>query len=94
MGEPKALSELGLTALHGRDVVITGLSVDSRQVKPGHLFAALPGSRAHGADFVTYALRMGAIAVLTDREGEKIARDELAGADVGLQGTENMRQAL
>jgi UDP-N-acetylmuramoyl-L-alanyl-D-glutamate--2,6-diaminopimelate ligase len=94
MGEPKALSELGLTALHGRDVAITGLSVDSRQVKPGHLFAALPGSRQHGAEFVAYALRMGAIAVLTDREGEKIARDALAGVDVALVVTEDPRQAL
>ena len=35
---------------------LTGLSVDSRATKPGHLFAALPGSRAHGADFVPDAL--------------------------------------
>ena len=62
------LSDLGLAAQGGRDVQITGLSVDSRAVKPGHLFAALPGVRAHGAEFVTYALRMGAAAVLTDAE--------------------------
>ncbi len=51
---------------------ITGLSVDSRDVLPGHLFAALPGVHAHGADFVSYALRMGAVAVLTDPAGAKI----------------------
>ena len=39
---------------------LTGLSVDSRETRPGHLFAALPGSRAHGAEFVPVALRMGA----------------------------------
>ncbi|MFQ8430455.1 UDP-N-acetylmuramoyl-L-alanyl-D-glutamate--2,6-diaminopimelate ligase [Amaricoccus sp. W119] len=48
---------------------ISGLSVDSRETKPGHLFAALPGSRMHGADFIPYALRMGASAILTDPEG-------------------------
>ena len=45
---------------------LTGLSVDSRDVQPGHLFVALPGSTTHGADFVPFALRMGAAAILTD----------------------------
>ena len=48
---------------------ISGLSVDSRETRPGHLFAALPGSRMHGADFIPYAIRMGASAILTDPEG-------------------------
>ena len=48
---------------------LTGLSVDSRTVKPGHLFAALPGSLMHGASFADPALRMGAVAILTDSEG-------------------------
>ena len=37
---------------------ITGISVDSRKTKPGHLFAAMPGSNIHGAEFVKYAVRM------------------------------------
>ena len=40
-----------------------------RRPKPGHLFAALPGSRMHGAEFMPFALRMGAVAVLTDAGG-------------------------
>lgn len=52
---------------------ITGLSVDSRDTREGHLFAALPGSRMHGAEFVPYALRMGAAAILTDAAGLEIA---------------------
>jgi len=39
---------------------LTGLSVDSRQTEPGHLFAALPGSQAHGAAFIPAALAAGA----------------------------------
>jgi UDP-N-acetylmuramoyl-L-alanyl-D-glutamate--2,6-diaminopimelate ligase len=48
---------------------LTGLSVDSRETRPGHLFVALPGSRAHGGAFIPAALAMGAVAVLTDAEG-------------------------
>lgn len=38
-------------------------------MRPGDLFAALPGSRAHGADFAADALDAGAVAVLTDAAG-------------------------
>ncbi|PPB81123.1 UDP-N-acetylmuramoylalanyl-D-glutamate--2,6-diaminopimelate ligase [Albidovulum inexpectatum] len=94
MAETKTLAELGLTAQGGREARITGLSVDSRQVRPGHLFAALPGSTMHGGEFIQYALRMGAAAILTDREGARIARDALAGADAALIVSEDPRQAL
>jgi UDP-N-acetylmuramoyl-L-alanyl-D-glutamate--2,6-diaminopimelate ligase len=90
----KTLAALGLTAPGGRDVPITGLSVDSRQVKPGHLFAALPGSRVHGGEFIQYALRMGAGAILTDRKGADIARDVLATSDAILIVTDDPRQIL
>jgi UDP-N-acetylmuramoyl-L-alanyl-D-glutamate--2,6-diaminopimelate ligase len=92
--ETKSLAELGLTAQGGREARITGLAVDSRQVKPGYLFAALPGSTVHGGEFIQYALRMGAAAVLTDREGAEIARAELAAADAALVVAEDPRQAL
>ncbi|MEI4471172.1 UDP-N-acetylmuramoyl-L-alanyl-D-glutamate--2,6-diaminopimelate ligase [Frigidibacter sp. MR17.24] len=88
------LAELGLTARGGAEWRVTGLSVDSRQVKPGHLFAALPGSKVHGAEFIPYALRMGAGAILTDREGARIARDQMAGAEAALIVAEDPRQAL
>jgi UDP-N-acetylmuramoyl-L-alanyl-D-glutamate--2,6-diaminopimelate ligase len=48
---------------------------DSRQVQPGDLYAALPGSRAHGADFSGDAVARGAAAILTDPAGrDKAAR--------------------
>ena len=43
---------------------ITGLTSDSRRVEPGYLFAALPGGRADGRDFIADAVRRGAAAVL------------------------------
>jgi len=88
------LAELGLTAKGGQEARVTGLAVDSRAVKPGFLFAALPGSRMHGAEFVEYALRMGAAAVLTDAEGARIAAPALAGAKVALVVVADPRQAL
>ena len=42
----------------------TGLTSDSRKVKPGYLFAALSGSKTDGARFVKDAVARGAIAVL------------------------------
>jgi UDP-N-acetylmuramoyl-L-alanyl-D-glutamate--2,6-diaminopimelate ligase len=90
----KRLSELGLAAPGGRDVRVTGLAVDSREVRDGFLFAALPGSRVHGGEFVGYALRMGAGSLLTDREGARIAADEIAEAGLPVVVAEDPRQAL
>jgi UDP-N-acetylmuramoyl-L-alanyl-D-glutamate--2,6-diaminopimelate ligase len=48
---------------------ISGVTLDSRQVQPGDLYAALPGSHAHGADFSGDAVARGAVAILTDPAG-------------------------
>jgi UDP-N-acetylmuramoyl-L-alanyl-D-glutamate--2,6-diaminopimelate ligase len=50
-------------------VTVTGCTHDSRAVRPGDLYAALPGSRAHGADFADAVIAAGAAAVLTDPAG-------------------------
>ncbi|MCZ6744593.1 MAG: UDP-N-acetylmuramoyl-L-alanyl-D-glutamate--2,6-diaminopimelate ligase [Alphaproteobacteria bacterium] len=47
-----------------RDVEILGLTSDSREVRPGYLFAAIKGSRADGGDYIIDALGRGAAAVL------------------------------
>lgn len=90
----KTLAELGLTARNATDVRITGLSVDSRDVKPGHLFAALPGTKVHGAEFIQYAIRMQAGAVLTDPEGARVAVDVLDESAIPLVVVEEPREAL
>jgi UDP-N-acetylmuramoyl-tripeptide--D-alanyl-D-alanine ligase len=41
--------------------------IDSREARPGSLFAALPGSRADGHAFAATAVRAGAVAALTVR---------------------------
>ncbi|HXP95877.1 MAG TPA: UDP-N-acetylmuramoyl-L-alanyl-D-glutamate--2,6-diaminopimelate ligase [Telmatospirillum sp.] len=57
------LSELYAPIL-GADPEIAGLTADSRAVKPGYLFAALPGTKADGRDYIRDALARGATAVL------------------------------
>jgi UDP-N-acetylmuramoyl-L-alanyl-D-glutamate--2,6-diaminopimelate ligase len=42
----------------------SGLASDSREVKPGYLFAAIPGMRADGQTFMADAVKRGAVAVL------------------------------
>lgn len=50
---------------------ITGLTADSRQVRPGYLFAALQGAANDGRAFIDAAIASGAVAILTDdRPGE------------------------
>ncbi len=68
------------------DVRIDGVTLNSRVVRPGDLFAALPGRHGHGARFAAAARRAGAVAVLTDRAGaEFIAADaDLPAADADL----------
>lgn len=50
------------------EILITGLSYDSRHVSPGTLFAALRGSAADGHRFVSDAVQRGAAALLTEEE--------------------------
>ncbi len=52
--------------------VVTGVTLDSRAVRSGDLYAALPGARAHGAQFAWSAAEAGAVAVLTDAEGADV----------------------
>ncbi len=90
----KTLAELGLTARQADGVRVTGLSVDSRDVKEGHLFFALPGTRVHGAEYIQYAVRMRAGAILTDREGATLAHDVLVESGIPLIVAENPRETL
>jgi UDP-N-acetylmuramoyl-L-alanyl-D-glutamate--2,6-diaminopimelate ligase len=72
-----ATSGVPLTALADRlggladlpDVLVGGVTLDSRAVRPGDLYAALPGFNVHGARFAGAAVRAGAAAVLTDPPG-------------------------
>jgi len=54
---------------------LRGVTLDSRLVRPGDLYAALPGEHTHGAAYCEQAVAAGAVAVLTDPTGrERAAR--------------------
>src|SRR5580698_500916 len=84
---PRPLSELAMllglsTGRAGSDplagpggpVMVSGVTHDSRRVRPGDLYAALPGTQHHGARFCDDAAAAGAVAVLTDPDGKSLAR--------------------
>jgi UDP-N-acetylmuramoyl-L-alanyl-D-glutamate--2,6-diaminopimelate ligase len=48
---------------------VCGVTLDSRVVRAGDLYVALPGARMHGAAFCDDAVAAGAVAVLTDPDG-------------------------
>jgi UDP-N-acetylmuramoyl-L-alanyl-D-glutamate--2,6-diaminopimelate ligase len=50
-----------------RDVEISGVTVDSRDVEPSDLFVALEGEKTDGHRFLAAALARGAVAVLSER---------------------------
>ncbi|NTU57114.1 MAG: UDP-N-acetylmuramoyl-L-alanyl-D-glutamate--2,6-diaminopimelate ligase [Anaerolineales bacterium] len=68
------------------DVVVNGISIDSRAVQPGQLFVAMTGGTADGHDYIQKAIDNGAVAVV----GEK----DMAGLSVPYIRLENTRRAL
>ena len=68
------------------DIPITGISIDSRAVKPGHLFVALKGGSADGHDYIPKAIDNGAVAIVGDRE--------MSGLPVPYVRLQNPRRAL
>jgi len=78
----------------GRDTVVTGLTLDSRTVRSGDLYAAVPGDLTHGARFVARAVASGSAAVLTDAAGAALVAEQGAAAAVPLVVTDSPRSVL
>ena len=80
--------QAGNALLENFDVPVSGLELDSRQVKNGNVFVALQGETVHGLSFVREAVAAGAIAVLYESAGsEKLISslvEELAADDVAV----------
>ena len=82
------LPRTGPTRAACGNVEIAGITADSRQVRPGWLFAAIAGSKADGARFVPDAIAKGAAAILVEQD----ARSSRAG-DAVLRAAEPRRGA-
>ncbi|BAJ27951.1 UDP-N-acetylmuramoyl-L-alanyl-D-glutamate--2,6-diaminopimelate ligase [Kitasatospora setae] len=79
---------LGLAGVEGPEV--TGVTHDSRAVRPGDVYVAFPGANHHGAAFAAGAAAAGAVAVLTDAAGAELA----AAAGVPLLVVDSPREAM
>lgn len=63
------VSAVAVDAAPVPDVTLTGVTLRGQDAHPGDLFAALPGTRSHGARYAGDAVARGAVAVLTDPAG-------------------------
>lgn len=98
-GDPVGATVAEVVALTGARLVdagttetarLTGVTLRAQDVRPGDLFAALPGSRAHGAQYAGRARELGARAVLTDDAGAEL----LAGTATALLLVDDPRAQL
>ena len=92
---PRTRHQIGLKELLGNtaampDSVVSGITMDSRLVRPGDLYVALSGARHHGAEFAQQAAEAGAAAILTDSAGRRIAQ----GLSVPVLVVDHPRQAM
>lgn len=92
-GPSRSLADLlrsvpGVRAPAGTAAVrVHGLAVDSRRVRPGDLFIAIPGHRTDGHGYIEEAVRRGAVAVVAQRRPEP-------GPGVPVVRVRNARMAL
>lgn len=87
MNLSKLLKDLRIIKLDGTDrMEITGITFDSRRVKPGNLFVCITGFSMDGHAFAKSAVEQGAIAVVTERD--------LGDIGVTCIQVENSRRAL
>lgn len=54
------------------EIEITGVQIDSRLIKPGDLFMAMPGTQTDGHTYISTAIEKGAVAVLCERMPEEL----------------------
>lgn len=67
-----------------KDLAFSGVSIDSRSVKPGELFVAVKGEQFDGYDFIAQAKAKGAVAVLVDRPTSELPFLEVSDTRLAL----------
>lgn len=73
------------------DRQVTGLTLDSRAVRPGEVFIALAGTQTHGENYIKSALQKGAIAVLKEATATNI---EMLNSNIPCISQPNLSQQL
>lgn len=60
----------GLKLIEGSpQTLVTGISMNTADLRPGDIFVAMPGLKTHGANFAHKAIELGAVAVISDSAG-------------------------
>jgi UDP-N-acetylmuramoyl-L-alanyl-D-glutamate--2,6-diaminopimelate ligase len=72
------------------DAVLTGVSMNTSDIRQGDIFFAMPGFKTHGAKFASQAIAEGAVAIATDTEG----LEHLGSIEVPVITVENPRLRL
>ncbi|WP_078281476.1 UDP-N-acetylmuramoyl-L-alanyl-D-glutamate--2,6-diaminopimelate ligase [Mycobacteroides franklinii] len=72
------LASLVSAELRGQSpaTTVSGVTLRAQDARAGDLFAALPGTSTHGAQFASEAVAAGATAVLTDAAGARLLEDQ------------------
>ncbi|MEM7422857.1 MAG: UDP-N-acetylmuramoyl-L-alanyl-D-glutamate--2,6-diaminopimelate ligase [Pseudomonadota bacterium] len=97
---PTSFSAIGLMGLDHAGpepdpgTPVTGIAVDSRDVRQGFVFVAVPGLRRDGATFAQYAVRQGAAAVVVTLDGLETARADIGDLPVPFFLSRNPRADL
>jgi len=69
-------ANFGLSApQHSPSIALTGISMNTGDLRKGDLFVAMPGVKTHGAKFAAKAIELGAVAILTDTAGQALLGD-------------------
>ncbi|MTA91853.1 MAG: UDP-N-acetylmuramoyl-L-alanyl-D-glutamate--2,6-diaminopimelate ligase, partial [Actinobacteria bacterium] len=75
--------------------LLTGISMNTADLRPGDLFVAMPGKKTHGANFIARAIELGAVAVITDSAGlEELRNQSFDHQDIPVLALEDPRTHL
>ena len=58
-------------------IPVSGISMNTGDLRPGDLFVAMPGKKTHGANFLAKAIELGAVAVVTDSAGKELVGESV-----------------
>jgi len=87
----KLREQFDLIAVKGElDLEVTGVSMNTADLRNGDLFVAMPGKKTHGAKFAKKAVELGAVAVVTDADGV----EQLGDIEIPILQLENPRARL
>ena len=77
----KTLRELlaGIATVADGDIVVNGLTLDSRRVRAGDAFVALQGATTHGITFAPAVLAQGASAILSEGSAPTVSESRDSG---------------